>query len=176
MQRALAGEKHADLTLALLDLDHFKSINDRYGHPVGDAVVVELAVRLQAGMRNSDLALRWGGEEFLIVFRDAHFDAVAKLIKRLLATVADAPFIGPYHRIDVTCSIGWAMFSFRHDQARELSMQQVLALADEALYRAKDDGRNCAYAAMPDGKLTSWQHSGGGAAIISPVLTTLPTT
>ncbi|WP_165371455.1 ligand-binding sensor domain-containing diguanylate cyclase [Pseudolysobacter antarcticus] len=176
LQRALAGEKHADLTLVLLDLDHFKSINDRYGHPVGDAVLVELAVRLQAVMRSSDLALRWGGEEFLIVFRDAHFDAAAMLIKRLLAAVSEQPFIGPYHRIDVTCSIGWAMFPFRHDQAHALSMQQVLALADEALYRAKDDGRNCAYAAVPDGKLTAWQRSGGGAAIKPPVLPALPTT
>ncbi len=175
LQRALAGEKHADLALVLLDLDHFKSINDRYGHPVGDAVLIELAVRLQALMRSSDLALRWGGEEFLIVFRDAHFDAAAMLIKRLLAAVSEQPFIGPYHRIDVTCSIGWTMFPFRHDQAHALSMQQVLALADEALYRAKDDGRNCAYAALPDGVITLWQRSGGGAPIKSPVSPTLPT-
>ena len=175
LQRALAGEKHADMAPVLLDLDHFKSINDRYGQLVGDAALLKLAVRLLAVMCRSDLASRWGGETFLIVFRDAHFDAAAMLKKRRLAVVSDQPLIGPYHRIDVTCSIGWAMFPLRCDQAQALSMQQVRALADEAVYRAKDNGHNGAYAALPDGSVTQWQRSGGGVAIISPVLPILPT-
>jgi diguanylate cyclase (GGDEF)-like protein len=147
MRRVPLGEHAADLILLLIDIDHFKRVNDSYGHAVGDAVLVEFARRLNALVRSGDIALRWGGEEFLIALRDAERDAAPLFAARVRQAVNAAPFVVGTQRIAITCSIGWAAFPFRRQAPHAQTLEQVIALADQALYRAKEGGRDCIFAA-----------------------------
>lgn len=120
-------------SLALMDIDHFKSINDRYGHDVGDAVLVEVARRLREALRSEDQLGRWGGEEFVVRIAG---DAGAGVAERLRSAIGEAPFppgIGPEH---VTVSIGTARV-----RAGD-SVDACLQRADAALYAGKRGGRN----------------------------------
>ena len=154
MRRLQAGEPHGDVVLLLVDLDHFKRINDTFGHAGGDAVLVEFARRVASLVRGTDIALRWGGEEFLIVLRDSEREAAAAFAERVRHAIAAEPFALDAQRVAVSCSIGWAAFPFRREQPRACSLEQVIALADQALYRAKEGGRNRVCGAL---------HAGNGA-------------
>jgi len=130
----------------LIDADNFKEVNDRYGHDVGDKVLVEMAQRLSSSIRHSDVLVRWGGEEFLIVSRYTDRTNAEWLAQRVLSAVGDKPFsLTPsgdsFHR---TCSLGWAAFPWFPHNPRAVSYEEVLTLADRALHRAKESGRNCA--------------------------------
>jgi len=147
-----------DLVFYLIDADNFKEVNDRYGHDVGDTVLVEMAHRLSSSIRHSDVLVRWGGEEFLVVSRYTDRTEAELLAKRVLSAVADAPF-----RLGVseetlyrTCSLGWAAFPWFPENPRAVSYEEVLTLADRGLNRAKQSGKNCAVGMMPaSGKLPS---------------------
>jgi diguanylate cyclase (GGDEF)-like protein len=140
-----------DLVFYLIDADNFKEVNDRYGHDVGDAVLVDMARRLSSSIRHSDVLVRWGGEEFLIVSRYTDRAEAELLARRVLSAVADTPFRlgGSGQTIYRTCSLGWAAFPWFTENPRAVSYEEVLTLADRGLNRAKQSGRNCAVGMMP---------------------------
>ncbi len=145
-----------DLVFYLIDADNFKEVNDRYGHDMGDTVLLEMARRLSSSIRHSDVLVRWGGEEFLIVSRYTDRREAELLAKRVLAAVADAPFrLGASAETTYrTCSLGWAAFPWFTENPRAVSYEEVLTLADRGLNRAKQSGKNCAVGMMPaSGKL-----------------------
>ena len=147
-----------DLVFYLIDADNFKEVNDRYGHDVGDTVLVEMARRLSSSIRHSDILVRWGGEEFLIVSRYTDRSEAELLAKRVLAAVADAPFLlsASEETIYRTCSLGWAAFPWFPENPRAVGYEEVLTLADRGLNRAKHSGKNCAVGMMPaSGKVPS---------------------
>ena len=135
LQAALAAaQRHGEpVSVALIDVDHFKRINDRCGHAAGDRVLVQLGHRLAADLRASDRLGRWGGEEFLLVSGHTPLPAALELAERLRASVAGFSFA---HGETVTISVGVAQVRLGDDAER------VLERADAALYRAKDAGRN----------------------------------
>jgi len=140
-----------DLVFYLIDADNFKEINDRYGHDVGDKVLIEMSRRLSSSIRHSDVLVRWGGEEFLIVSRYTDRTEAELLAQRVLSTVADTPFDldSTGQTIYRTCSLGWAAFPWFPDNPRAVSYEEVLTLADRGLHRAKDAGKNRAVGMLP---------------------------
>lgn len=140
-----------DLVFYLIDADNFKEVNDQYGHDVGDRVLLEMAHRLSSSIRHSDVLVRWGGEEFLIVSRYTDRREAEWLAQRVLSAVADKPFsLGESGKtITRTCSLGWAAFPWFTDNAKVVSYEEVLTLADRGLHRAKESGRNCAVGMLP---------------------------
>lgn len=132
-----------DMVFFLIDLDHFKVVNDTWGHASGDMVLMQLSQRLAHVFRKSDYLVRWGGEEFLVVARDIQRDYVAAAAERLREVVASQPFdIADHQTISVTCSIGFAEFPFLPAYADRLTWLQVVDIADRALYMSKQSGRN----------------------------------
>ncbi|HSW05356.1 diguanylate cyclase [Aquabacterium sp.] len=134
-------------SLLLIDLDHFKRINDRHGHAAGDAVLVEVARRLRATLRDEDLIVRWGGEEFLVVARELTQDQLQALAQRLLTAVGSAPVELPGMAeggVAVSASIGYASFPTEPTRLA-VHWEHALDLVDTALYLAKAHGRNLAY-------------------------------
>lgn len=128
-----ARETGRPLTLLMLDIDHFKSINDRYGHQAGDRVLIEVSRRLQEGLPSTDVVARWGGEEFVILLRDADIEDAVVTAEKLRGLIADNVFLDAGL---VTASIGAAELTAGDD------LDSWLAHADEALYKAKRSGRN----------------------------------
>ena len=134
-----AAARGKALSLLLLDIDHFKTINDTYGHDVGDDVLREFATRLRKTTRGIDLACRYGGEEFVIVMPETDIAVAAAVAERIRRRIANEPFSirEGAAAIEVTLSIGLAALGSPGDAAGPL-----LKRADQALYRAKRDGRN----------------------------------
>jgi len=133
----------ADLLLMLLDLDHFKRINDVHGHAAGDAVLVQLAQRLRGVFRETDSLVRWGGEEVLVLARETERRDAAELAARVCAAVREQPFeIAPGETVHVTVSIGFCAFPLDPRHPRLWDWRACLALADSALYAAKAQGRD----------------------------------
>jgi diguanylate cyclase (GGDEF)-like protein len=132
-----------DLAFMMIDLDHFKTINDSAGHAAGDAVLRQVRDLLKAVSRNSDIIVRWGGDEFLLVARDLSGDRLAELAERIRSQVGKAVFeIGEGRVVRTTCSVGFACYPFFREQLDALSWEQVISVADRALYVAKASGRN----------------------------------
>ncbi|MCP3140416.1 GGDEF domain-containing response regulator [Pyxidicoccus xibeiensis] len=134
------------LSLILLDLDHFKDVNDRYGHAAGDGVLREVAGALQRGVRETDLVARYGGEEFAVLLPRTHLTGaltVAERVRRELRALR----LGGDGTLHVTASLGVSSFPHR----TVLSPEQLLLTADEALYQAKHEGRDriCLHPQMP---------------------------
>jgi diguanylate cyclase (GGDEF)-like protein len=124
--------------LLLLDADHFKQINDAYGHAAGDAVLVGLAQRLCGGLAPTDCLARWGGEEFAVLLRDVESDDdLVDRAERLRRAVAEVPIVHGDLRVELTISIGCA---FASDGSQTLDA--LLETADRCLYAAKHEGRN----------------------------------
>ena len=121
------------LSLLMLDIDHFKAINDTFGHQAGDHVLIEIASRLRRSLRGNDMVARWGGEEFIVLLRDCALPDAGRLAENIRAAIAEVAF-GPMGRI--TVSIGAAEARDNED------LQAWLSRADQALYRAKRAGRN----------------------------------
>ena len=142
--RRLGVDEAFSGSVFLADLDHFKRINDRQGHAAGDAVLVEVAQRLRAMLREADLIVRWGGEEFLVIARSAAPAAVQALAQRMLDAIGGAPFFHEGRSIDVTVSIGYATFPIEPNQL-EVRWDRAINLVDTAMYLAKAHGRNRAY-------------------------------
>ena len=135
--------------LLLLDLDHFKRVNDRYGHSAGDAVLIEIARRMRGSLRDEDHIVRWGGEEFLVWATLQPADHVHDVAGRLLDAVGSAPVVVDGQSIPLTTSIGYLAQPLPPDGI-ELSWREAFDLADMALYIAKSQGRNrgCGIAAL----------------------------
>jgi diguanylate cyclase (GGDEF)-like protein len=140
-----------DLVFYLIDADNFKEVNDRYGHDIGDKVLVEMARRISSSIRHSDVLVRWGGEEFLIVSRYTDRREAELLAERVLSAIADTPFIlrNPEETITRTCSMGWAAFPWFQENPLAVGYEEVLSLADRGLNQAKRAGKNRAVGMFP---------------------------
>lgn len=131
--------------LLLIDIDHFKRINDVHGHDLGDRVLVEVSRRLLRACRPDDIVARWGGEEFLVACGSLTQEQAGALAERLRAAAADVPIALPEAQLPLTVSIGMAPFPFFHDAgtgSNTGTWQDALKLADYALYAVKRSGRN----------------------------------
>jgi diguanylate cyclase (GGDEF)-like protein len=135
IQRAL--RYGTPLALVMVDLDFFKTINDRYGHHVGDQVLVDFARIIAASVRGVDLAGRWGGEEFIILMPDAELDEAVQAAERMRLAVAAAPTKVDGVSCGYTASFGVAAFAVQAP-----TLDALIGRTDRALYRAKDKGRN----------------------------------
>ena len=146
-ERRKAAPAEADCYI-LMDVDHFKSINDRWGHGVGDAVLVEVARRLTQAVRDTDMVLRWGGEEFLVHAPGASPVHLQEMVKRVLDAVGSAPVDAQTCSVPVTLSAGVVALPAGAGPAAADTApdwQRGLRLADWALYRGKANGRNQAW-------------------------------
>lgn len=138
-QECVAAERsERPLSVMMIDLDHFKAINDRYGHDVGDAALIQTAQRLQDAIRLSDVLCRIGGEEFLLIAVDTPRQAAARLAERIRLALAGKPLALGQQALSLTLSIGVA------EKGADgcANVDQLLKAADAALYRAKAAGRN----------------------------------
>jgi diguanylate cyclase (GGDEF)-like protein len=136
---AAAATQSRPLTVAIIDLDHFKTINDRCGHATGDHVLKEFARVSRGSLRAGDVLGRWGGEEFLLILPNTTLDAALASVERLrvLALAIQVPGADKEAPIHVTFSAGLATTA---DGAR--SLDEIIARADAALYEAKNEGRD----------------------------------
>jgi two-component system chemotaxis family response regulator WspR len=151
-----------EFTFCLMDLDHFKLINDRYGHEAGDAVLIEIGRRIRASLGQDDVALRWGGEEFLVISPGTSESESAALARRLLAAIGSVTIRLPAGQdLRVTCSLGFTSMPWsRESVGRLLNRDQILNLADIALYLSKFEGRNRGCGVFP----------GPGASIVERII------
>jgi diguanylate cyclase (GGDEF)-like protein len=125
------------LSVLILDVDHFKRVNDVHGHATGDDALRRVAVVLQQCLRRSDLLARWGGEEFLVVLPEADGSMACGLAERLRTAIATIEVPTRQDVLNITTSIGLAT----HEPA-DADLEAIIARADRALYRAKREGRN----------------------------------
>ena len=130
--------------LLLVDIDHFKHVNDSHGHGAGDQVLVEVAKRLNDAVRHEDLIVRWGGEEFLIMAPRAAPEQADQIAMRVLRSLGQTPIVVGGVPLRVTASIGYARFPLPPYNTG-VPWEQVINLADMALYTAKNQGRNRAF-------------------------------
>lgn len=136
VQRSL--RKRGNLALIILDIDHFKKVNDSFGHLQGDIVLQKVALQLQKELRAYDTAARYGGEEFIAILPDATLEEAVFVANRVRNAVQTTKFSGALSQLSLTVSIGVARFS----SPDCTSVDSFIKLADDALYRAKANGRN----------------------------------
>ena len=126
------------LSLVLADVDHFKKINDTYGHMIGDQTLTKLARFLEKNIRNVDVVARYGGEEFIILMPEISCEDARITSERLCQSIADTPLIDCNSNIMLTISFGVACW----DGKEEVSFETLLSRADQAMYKSKEKGRN----------------------------------
>ena len=127
------------ISITLIDLDHFKQVNDTHGHLIGDQVLIQIAHLIRDGCRENDMAARYGGEEFVILHPNIGRLAAFQIIEKIRERVEATPYISNADEIGMTLSAGIVDIEICKDCPR---VDDMLALADKALYRAKDGGRN----------------------------------
>ena len=133
-----AQELKRDMALMILDIDHFKAVNDSHGHDIGDAVLKEFAARLKRNIRGIDLACRFGGEEFVVLMPDTDYRQAEAVAERVRQSISDRVFeVGVQRPLSVTVSAGVTLNESLVD-----SPESLIKRADVALYRAKREGRN----------------------------------
>jgi two-component system cell cycle response regulator len=142
-----SAQRGRTFSLVMLDLDHFKSINDGFGHPFGDRVLQSVGEVLQTFLRTSDVPCRFGGEEFALILTDADEEQSVRTAERVRQRISEIELCPRDRPVPVTASLGVACSSLFEKSA--LSSTDVLAAADEALYQAKQEGRNRVCAARP---------------------------
>ncbi|MFO0944384.1 MAG: GGDEF domain-containing protein [Planctomycetota bacterium] len=135
---ARAHRRARPLALAMIDIDHFKSINDTHGHLTGDAILREVCDRIRKEVRSDEIFARFGGEEFVVLMPEASLEEAVVFANRLRARIADQPFRVHEKEIPVTISIGVAITQ----GDRSVFAEDLIAAADEKLYEAKNTGRN----------------------------------
>ena len=136
---AAADRADRPLSVLMLDIDHFKAVNDRYGHDAGDAVLIETGHRLLTTVRTSDIVARFGGEEFLVIAPNTDRSEALKLAERLRRSMAERPVSFGHDALAVTISIGVV----ERNAVACQNIDQLIKAADDALYAAKHAGRNC---------------------------------
>lgn len=143
-QQADAGPEGFHGALMMVDIDHFKNVNDWHGHAAGDAVIVEVARRIRAAVRDTDLVVRWGGEEFLVFSPELPGTDLALMADRILRGIGGEPIMTGEGPLRVTASIGFASFPLGGSVGACLRLQweQAVNWADMVLYKAKAEGRN----------------------------------
>jgi len=149
LQRELAQSKRTDtpLSLMMIDVDHFKQVNDKYGHLAGDAVLREIAVRLQGCCRNIDWVGRFGGEEFMVLASNCGVDGLPRFSERLRTAVSDLAVKTCSGSVSTSVSIGGVVV----DPRIQSSCDTLIQVADMALYCAKHGGRNRCVLLQADG-------------------------
>jgi len=138
--RRNTGSDTAPQALILLDIDHFKLINDTLGHAVGDIVLVEVSQRLSGMMREDDRLMRWGAAEFLLILNNVARDGIEEIVQRVLEVVAANGISAVTQHLNVTASLGYILLN-QHGCV-DADLERSLHLADAALYKAKIAGRN----------------------------------
>jgi len=126
-------------SVMMLDIDHFKKINDEYGHPVGDIVLKEVSKTIENTIRDSDFAARYGGEEFAVVLPETELRGAAILAERLRKAIEQLVIDTKGCRIDVTVSVGVTCY---HPSTAKIAKSEIFTQADNALYNSKNKGRN----------------------------------
>jgi len=144
-ERSRQTRESGSFAIILLDIDHFKYVNDTYGHPAGDAVLTEAAQRIKGCIRPYDTLGRYGGEEFLIVLPTADGPGAVCVAERIREAFESQPFVTEREKIAITVSLGVAASGGRNT----FNAEALLQIADEALYRAKQMGRNRVELAVP---------------------------
>lgn len=140
---SLARRGERPLAVLMIDIDHFKQVNDRYGHPAGDAVLREVAHRIQQRLRRHDLLARYGGEEFVVLLPDTDRDAAIKVAEAVREAVQAGPLIVGQLSIPVTVSVGvHSRVPAPSEPQGDQTADQMLDASDRAVYRAKAGGRN----------------------------------
>lgn len=147
LERAKRG---IPMCVAMIDVDHFKKVNDTHGHQAGDAALVEVAARVRRALREYDSVGRYGGEEFIAVLSNANLKSAMKLCERIRLSIEEAPIATPAGLINVTVSIGLAP-----SLAGTAKIEDLIGAADAALYRAKANGRNRLEIGNHDGAASS---------------------
>ncbi|OBP13770.1 hypothetical protein A5320_17815 [Rheinheimera sp. SA_1] len=138
-----ADSNEQDFVFLLLDLDHFKMVNDNYGHTAGDLILIGVSELLKQVFRSSDYTIRWGGEEFLVVMRQMNRQNAAAYAERLRQTVEQHAFaVSESQSINMTCSIGFACYPITAGDSPTFSWNQVIDVADICLYAAKKSQKN----------------------------------
>jgi diguanylate cyclase (GGDEF)-like protein len=138
MELRRARRSGQPVALIMLDIDHFKKVNDRYGHLAGDAVLAAVGARMREVLRGSDLKCRYGGEEFLVLLPETPLEGAKRVADTLCRDLANLPVRWQGHSITITASLGVAVAYPAESDAAAL-----IGRADAALYRAKRQGRNC---------------------------------
>ncbi len=134
---------NVDLLFIMVDLDHFKNVNDEHGHHAGDLVLQQMGEIMKDASRDTDTVVRWGGEEFLVVARNVCRQDSTILVERIRAMVATHEFgIGDGNSLHLTCSSGFALYPFVPEFPQAISWERVVDVADHCLYAAKRGGRN----------------------------------
>jgi diguanylate cyclase (GGDEF)-like protein len=142
VRRGTLQEAH-DLVFIMVDLDWFKPINDTCGHSAGDRLLMQVKEILERACRSSDVLIRWGGDEFLVVGRSADMENFEVVPERIRTMIEQTSFdLGDGQLARITCSIGFTALPNSADRPDSFSLDQVVALADQALYAAKRSGRN----------------------------------
>jgi len=125
------------LSVAILDLDHFKNVNDIYGHQVGDLVLKRFAAVLKSNLRSMDIAGRWGGEEFVVLLPATPVGEAMRVLDRIRITISQESFPAPVESLKVCLSTGLTEFD------REImDPEEIVGIANKGLYDAKESGRN----------------------------------
>ncbi|MCK4277690.1 MAG: GGDEF domain-containing protein, partial [Desulfurellaceae bacterium] len=133
-----ASRKRTPFYLFMLDIDHFKKVNDRYGHDAGDKVLVEVVNRIKSQLRSYDVVGRYGGEEFLIGISKADKEIVKGIAERLRRCICEKPFNIDDKGLTVSISIGLT----KVEPSADVDLEAAIKMADTALYKAKQQGRN----------------------------------
>jgi diguanylate cyclase (GGDEF)-like protein len=134
---AIGKRYHSDLSVISFDIDLFKSINDKYGHDLGDKVIQNVAGTIQENCRDSDSVFRFGGEEFLILLPKTSMSEAIKLAEKIRSTITNSPTLADKLIIEVTASAGVSQWD-----SEEKNIESALKRADDALYQAKKQGRD----------------------------------
>lgn len=135
-EKSLSERHGTSLSIVIVDIDHFKHVNDTYGHLAGDRILINIAYILASSLRTEDVCGRWGGEEFLLLLPHIERDSAAVVAEKLRCAVENTHTEWEGQTIDVTISLGVAAFK------PGMSQEECVAAADGALYRAKSNGRN----------------------------------
>jgi len=142
---------NVDVLFIMVDLDHFKHVNDHHGHRAGDLVLQQMGEILRNAMRTSDTVTRWGGEEFLIVARNAARADATIPAERIRSAVESHAFdIGDGQTIHCTCSIGFSVFPLLPNETKLFAWEKIVEIADACLYAAKRNGRNAWVGMIPE--------------------------
>lgn len=142
VKREFSHAKSTDgyVSVAMIDLDHFKNVNDTFGHPFGDVVLKEAVRRIRSVLRSQDALARFGGEEFIVCFPNTTPEAVFEIGERIRKAISDGgPVVQNEKSIQIAASIGIAS---ARPAGQEISPEDIIASADAALYEAKESGRN----------------------------------
>lgn len=133
----------SDLVFILIDIDHFKRVNDKYGHQSGDTVLIEITNRIRLIARETDHLIRWGGEEFLLIVRESSIARAEVIAERLRQQIKETAIqLNKSTELKVTCSIGLCAFPLFARTPDNIDWLACVNLADKALYSAKNSGRD----------------------------------